>query len=72
VTRPQVSFRQVRDPLLFLTGLGLTVHEAVFYSGPERVGLMFLFAGMMGLPAFLRADERRADTPDESSKEHAA
>jgi hypothetical protein len=48
-----------RDAVLFLTGLGLTIHEAIVYSGPERWGLLMLFAGMMGTPVFLRGDERR-------------
>lgn len=34
---------------MFLTGLGLTVREALV-SGPERPSLYVLYAGMMGLP----------------------
>lgn len=50
---PRIS----RDTILFATGLGLTVHEAVIRDGPERPTLLVLFAAMMGLPFILRADE---------------
>lgn len=55
-SRPSVA--GWRDALLFLTGLSLIVYEAVIRSGPERPTLLLLYAGMVGLPAFLRADER--------------
>jgi hypothetical protein len=55
------SYPQWRDSSLFLTGLGLIVYEAVFRSGPERPTLLLLYAAMCGLPAFLKADEKRAD-----------
>lgn len=51
--------KQWRDVLLFLTGLALIVHEAVVRSGAERPTLLVLYAGMVGLPVFLRADEKR-------------
>lgn len=44
---------------LFLTGLGLIVFEAVIRDGAERPTLLVLYAGMVGLPAFLRVDEKR-------------
>lgn len=47
-----------RDVTLFVTGLGLIVHEAVLREGPERPTLLVLYAGMVGLPAFLRRDEK--------------
>lgn len=47
-----------RDVILFLTGLGLIVNEAVLREGPERPTLLVLYAGMVGLPAFLRRDEK--------------
>lgn len=47
-----------RDVTLFVTGLGLIVHEAVLRHGPERPTLLVLYAGMVGAPAFLRSDER--------------
>lgn len=40
---------QLRGTILFFTGLGLTVREALA-KGPERPSLYVLFAGMMGMP----------------------
>lgn len=60
-----------RDAALFLTGLGLIVHEAVFRTGPERPTFLLLYAGMVGLPAFLRADERRSSNPSEPKQREA-
>jgi hypothetical protein len=50
----------IRDVALFVAGLAGVFHETVVASG-ERPTLLILFAAMMGLPAFLRADERRND-----------
>jgi hypothetical protein len=50
-----------RDTILFLTGIGLIVYEAVIRTGPERPTLLILYGGMVGLPAVLRSDERRTD-----------
>jgi hypothetical protein len=47
----------VRDVILFFAGLGLLIAEA-HRSGTERLGFLGLYAAMMGLPLFLRADER--------------
>lgn len=47
-----------RDVVLFGTGLILTIHETLFYRGEERPYLLMMFAGMMGLPVFLRQDEK--------------
>jgi hypothetical protein len=68
-SRPRLSARGWRDTVLFLTGIALIINEAVIRSGPERPTLLVLYAGMVGLPAFLRIDERRASTPDEPSPE---
>jgi hypothetical protein len=57
--RRRLSLAGWRDAVLFLTGLGLIVHEAVIRVGPERPSFLLLFGGMVGLPAFLRADEKR-------------
>lgn len=47
-------------------GMGLTVNEAVLRNGPERPYMIFLFAGMMGLPLYLRNDDKNAlPTPGE-------
>lgn len=64
MTIPRPSVSSWRDTLLFLTGLGLIIHEAVLRTGPERPTLLLLYAGMLGLPAFLRADEKRQDQPN--------
>lgn len=62
-----------RDGLLFLTGLGLLVHELVIRTGPERPTVLILLAGILGVPAFLRVDERRTSnpTPPERSPQEA-
>lgn len=52
--------RVTRDTALFLTGLGLTIREA-FFEDAERPYLLMIFAGMMGLPVFLRRDEKTAE-----------
>lgn len=48
----------IRDVILFSAGILGVLHETVF-TALERPTLLLLFAGMMGLPAFLRADEKR-------------
>lgn len=58
------SFAGWRDTVLFLTGIALIINEAVIRSGPERYGLLVLYSGMVGLPALLRVDEKRAGKPD--------
>lgn len=45
-------FQNWRDALLFLVGLALTIREAVFAT-TDRPDLLILYAGMMGLPAYL-------------------
>lgn len=59
--RRRTSASGWRDVILFFTGIGLIVNEAVLREGPERPTLLVLYAGMVGLPAFLRRDEK-ADT----------
>ena len=46
-----------RDTILFTAGVLGAANEAVFRES-ERPALLMLFAGMMGLPVFLRKDER--------------
>lgn len=48
-----------RDTILFTAGLLGVIHETLWASA-ERPTLLILFAGMMGLPAFLRRDERES------------
>lgn len=52
-----------------LTGLALTVNEAVFRHGPERPGFQFMFLAMMGVSPMIRADERRVARRDERRDE---
>jgi hypothetical protein len=50
--------------VLFLSGLGLVIHEAVIRTQDARWPLLVIYAGMMGLPLALRADDlRRALEP---------
>lgn len=56
--------RASRDTVLFAGGLAGVFHETVI-GQQERPALLVLFAGMMGLPAFLRYDEARNDAEDD-------
>lgn len=47
----------IRDAILFLGGFGGFVHELLAH-GPERPYILLVCVSMMGLPAFLRYDER--------------
>ena len=52
-----------RDTILFTAGVLGAANEAIFRDS-ERPALLMLFAGMMGLPVFLRKDERSStDAP---------
>ena len=62
-SRYRPSLAGWRDATLFLTGLGLIIHEAVARTGPERWGLLMLYAGMVGLPVFIRQDQKAPDPP---------
>lgn len=46
----------MRDTVLFCAGLLGVVHQTLV--GPVEPTLLLLFAGMMGLPAVIRADEK--------------
>lgn len=48
-----------RDVVLFLAGLAGIAHETLVSATPDT-SLLFLFGGMVGLPAFMRRDERDA------------
>ena len=48
----------VRDIALFAGGLAGVFHETVL-SDAERPALLVLYAAMMGIPAFLRANGKR-------------
>jgi hypothetical protein len=53
--------RLSRDTILFAAGLVGFTHEVVFGTVSERPTLLLVCAAMMGLPVFLRADEKRQD-----------
>lgn len=50
--------RARRDLVLFLAGLVGVAHETIVTQA-ERPTLLLLFAAMVGLPAFLRTDEKK-------------
>lgn len=50
--------QDLRDAVLFFGGLGGVAHQE-FSAGEPRRDLLILYAWMMGLPVFLRADESR-------------
>jgi hypothetical protein len=52
-----IDWTHLRDAVLFCAGLAGVVHETLF-SHVDRPALLVLYAAMMGLPAFLRADKR--------------
>lgn len=52
--------RNVRDGLIFTVGIGGIIYETVG-SQVDRPTLLLLFAAMIGLPAFLRADDRERE-----------
>lgn len=59
VARKRFWQKITRDLILFVVGIGLIINEAVIRQGDPRESLILLFAGMVGLPAILRADELR-------------
>jgi hypothetical protein len=52
-----------RDGVLFIVGLGGIVYETLV-TGGDRPTLLVLFAAMVGLPAFLRTDEKKQATAE--------
>jgi hypothetical protein len=61
VDRLTAAWPLIRDIAIVVTALVLIIFEAVFREGPERPTLLLLYTGMLGLPAFLRADHRRSN-----------
>lgn len=53
-----LSFPLIRDILLFVGGMAGVFYETVFVK-VDRPTLLLLFAAMLGLPAFLQANESR-------------
>jgi ABC-type Fe3+-siderophore transport system permease subunit len=55
-----ISWKNIRDVILFFAGLiGVSISTAAWLYGrtPEPT-LLVTFTAMMGLPAFLRSDEK--------------
>lgn len=57
-----------RDTILFLAGLAGVAYETLVTQA-ERPTLLLLFAGMMGLPAFLKSDEKHQPVPPPEVKQ---
>lgn len=60
-TKPTLQSRLPRigrDSILFFSGLIGVFHETVI-ADAEKPTLLLLFATMIGLPAFLRSDEKK-------------
>ena len=58
------KIRITRDSAIFVSGLAILFHETVLSEAPsERPQLLIIAAMMIGLPAFLRKDENRPETP---------
>lgn len=58
-------WKNVRDIVLFVAGLAGVFHETVM-AATERPTLLLMFAAMMGLPAFLRTDEKDRDEEEQT------
>lgn len=56
------TLRVSRDGILFVAGLVGVLYETVG-TKVDRPSLLFLFGAMIGLPAFLRTDEKRIAPP---------
>ena len=56
--------RAVRDTVLFVVGLAGIVYETVGIPGRPDPTLLLVFAAMVGLPAFLRADDHEDRGPE--------
>ena len=54
------TFVQIRTGVLFTFGLAGVVYETVVVQA-DRPTLLILFGAMLGLPLFLKADEKSTD-----------
>lgn len=60
----------IRDICLFFGGLAGAAHETLIASA-ERPTLIILFATMMGLPAFIKADSKKDEEREDRKVENA-
>ena len=73
MSRKKRNLKITRDSILFAVGLLGIVHETLSAKA-DRPTLLLLFAGMVGLPAFIRKDELVRKEQDEhgtSTKERS-
>lgn len=66
-TRRKQTLRLSRDTILFVAGLAGIAYETLAQGG-DRPTLLILFGAMVGLPAFLRQDERAKEPPKQVDK----
>lgn len=66
-TRRKQTLRLSRDTILFVAGLAGIAYETLAQGG-DRPTLLILFGAMVGLPAFLRQDERAQEPPKQVDK----
>jgi hypothetical protein len=57
-----------RSAILFVVGLGGILYETLAEHA-DRPTLLLLFAAMVGLPAFLRVDEKKSAPPSAKDDE---
>ncbi len=58
----KLSLWVTRNTILFTVGLLGVAHETLL-NDVDRPTLLLLFAAMIGLPAFMRQDEKASDPP---------
>jgi hypothetical protein len=61
------SWRELRDGILFFAGLLGVAHQTLYAKQPN-VELLVVFGSMMGLPAFLRKDEKKHEEDEKDAK----
>ena len=69
--RPATEWTRLRDILLFVGGMLGVIYETVLEQ-VDRPTLLALFGGMLGLPVFLRRDERADPPPKPDPPAHRA
>ena len=70
VTRNIRTIRLSRDSVLFVVGLAGIGYETLVQGG-DRPTLLVLFGAMVGLPAFLRTDEKKKDDVEKPASKGA-
>ncbi len=67
LSRPHFTFEQIREYVLLGLGVVITVYET-FVEHADRPQLLILAAGLLGLPTFLKRDEKpeKKETPPDA------